>query len=364
MSSKNFFLTNFLNFIKEEQSFFKKNKHKFVIFFCELTKKHYPQIDIDSYKDNIALFYENLFINPYLKDGKSIYILNFLHYLKEKHIDFEIINKVFLLLANQYIKYIFSTSNIEKLKILSLLLEFYTENLKSHLEILEQNNSIPKEIYKIFENQETIYVFGVYKGIPISHPSKILSINNEDKSIKVNANNYQIVASKFQKEIYLLEPKNNLTLKAIVEDSNPIQKTLTLTNLEKVKRSIVKRNYLRVQPKEEIKVFIIDDNSSKTYEGYIYDISIKGVSVVSKKLPLEINQYVRLNFSLTVKEEYLFSLMAQLRSISSYKDKVRYHFYFEPNKKEEILLEKYIKKREKEIIRELMFYLKSTFTDV
>jgi len=359
MENKNFFITNFLNFLTDEKKFFEKHKNRFVTFFCDLVKKHYPQTDIESQKKNIALFYDNLFLTPYLKDGNFVHITNLLNYLEQKDIEFNLINKTFLLLTNQYIKHIFPTSNIEQLKILVMLFEFYTEILHSHITTLNQDidNSLPKEIYKIFKSQETIYVFGVYKGIPISNPSKILQLNRKEHSIKVYANNYQIIASKFQKEVYLLESKNNLTLKAFVENIDPVKKILTLTNLEKVKRSIVKRNYLRVQPKEEIKAFITYENQK--FEGTIYDLSIKGISLISEKLPIEINSYVNINFSLLIKTEYRFSLMAQIRSISSHNDKIRYHLYFEPNKKEETLLEKYIKRREKEIIRELMFYLKS-----
>jgi len=359
MSNKNFFITNFLSFIIDENSFFKKNKSKFIVFFNELIKKSYPQIDLE--KEYIELFYENLFIKPYLKKGNFSHIVDFLNYLQQKHIEFEIINKTFLLLANQYIKYIFPTSSIEKLKRLTLLLEFYTENLKSHIELSDKEFSLPQEVYQIFKNQKTIYLFGVYKGIPISHNSKIINVDTKKNTIEVNSNNYQIVASKFQKEIYILEPKSNLTLKAFVEKSNPVRKTLTLMNLEKITREITKRNYIRVQPKEKIKAFIIDKN--QIFEGIIYDISLKGISILSKKIPLEINQYAEIEFSLNIKEKHNFSIMAQLRSISSYQDKIRYHFYFEPDKKEEILLEKYTKKREKEIIKELMFYLKSTFID-
>jgi len=362
MNEKNFFVSNFLNFIINEESFFKKNQNKFTKSFCELVRKLYPQCDIESEKELVSLFYENLFIKPYLKNGNFSQVIDFLHYLNEKHIEFNIINKAFLLLANKYIKYIFSTSNIQKLKTFSMLIEFYSENLKSHIEILSSENNLPKEIFNIFTSQQKIYVFGVYKGIPISHSSKILTLNQKDKSIKVHANNYQIIASKFQKDIYLLEPKKNLTLKAFVEDIDPIKKILTLSHLEKIKRSVTKRNYLRVQPKEEIKAFII--HKDKKFEGTIYDLSIKGISILTDKLPLEINEYVTIEFSLFIKERYNFHLMSQLRSISSYNDKIRYHFYFEPPKQEEILLEKYIKTREKEIIKELMFYLKSTFIDV
>jgi len=360
MNKKNFFINNFLNFLINEKEFFEKQKYKFIVFFCELVKKNYPQINIESKKKEIALFFDNLFITPYLKNGNFSHIINLLEYLEEKHIEFQIINKTFLLLINQYIKYIFPNSNnIEKLRNIISLIEFYSENLKTHTNLSEIDNVIPREIYKILKEQKTIQVFGVYKGVPISNPSKILDIDKKEQNIKVYANEYQIIASKFQKEIYLLEATENLTFKAFVINIDHIKKTLTLTNLEKIKRNTIKRNYIRVQPKEEIKATITYNN--KSFEGIIYDLSIKGISIIAKKISIEINKYITISFSLFLEEEYTFTLMAQLRSISSYNNKIRYHVYFEPNPKEELLLEKYIKNREKEIIKELMFYLKSTF---
>ena len=358
MNNKNLFISNFLEFLINEKKFFEKQKNKFIMFFCESLKKNYPQINIESKKEEISLFYDNLFLTPYLKNGNLNHIINFLNYLKENDIKFEIINKTFLLLANQYIKYIFAESNLEKLKNFSLLIEFYAENLKTHNHIVEIDNSLPKELINIFEMQKKIYVFGVYKGVPISNPSKILQINKKEKNIKVYANNYQIVASKFQKEVYLLEPKHNLTFKGFIEKIDPFKKILTISNLENIKRSIVKRNYLRVQPKEEIKAVM--RYKEKTFEGIIYDLSIKGISIISEKSDVEINNYLNIEFSLFLKEKHKFSLMGQIRSISSINNKIRYHIYFEPDSKDEILLEKYIKKREKEIIKELMFYLKTT----
>jgi len=359
MNNKNFFITNFLSFLLSEKKFFEKQRNRFAIFFCESVKKHYPQIDIESQKKEITLFYDNLFLTPYLKDGNFSPILNFLEYLEAAHIDFSIIDKTFFLLTNQYIKYIFPKADIEKLKNFTLILDFYIDTLKTRNEILETNISLPKEIINIFESKKTIYVFSVYKGIPISNPSKILNLSQKDKTITVYANNYQIITSKFQKEVYLLEPKNNLTLKGFIEKAEPVKKILTIGKLENVKRSVVKRNYLRVQPKTEITAII--NYKEQIFKGIIYDLSIKGISIISDKLPININDYVKIEFHLFTKAQYKFSFIAQLRSISSYNNKLKYHLYFETDTKEEILLEKYIKKREKEIINELMIYLKSVF---
>jgi len=359
MNNKNFFITNFLNFLLSEKKFFEKQRNRFALFFSESVKKHYPQIDIDSQKEEITLFYDNLFLTPYLKEGNFSPVINFLEYLEENHLSFNIIDKTFLLLANQYIKSIFPNADIGKLKNLTLLLEFYSENLKSRNNLLETESSLPKEIIDIFDSQKTIYVFGVYKGIPISNPSKILNLGEKENTIKVYANNYQIVASKFQKEVYLLEPKSNLTLKGFIEKAEPVKKILTIGRLENVKRSIVKRNYLRVQPKTEITALI--NYKEQIFKGIIYDLSIKGISIIADKLPVEINDYLKIEFRLFAKAQYKFSFVAQLRSVSAYNDKLRYHLYFETDTKEEILLEKYIKKREKEIINELMIYLKSVF---
>ncbi len=280
-------------------------------------------------------FYISLFIKPSIKNNnyKDLIIMSDL--LKKYKTNKAIINKSFLLMINHYIKYIFASSDIQKLKKLINLIDFYSNFLNYHFEEENFISKLPKIIFRLYDLKQKLYVFGVYKGVPISHNTQIISINKKENSIKIYANNYHIVAAKFQKEIYLLEPKSNTTLKAYVSDINTHQKILTLTNIHKVDRSITKRNYIRVQPKDKIKAKI--EYKDKIYEGNIYDLSIKGISIISKKIPMDINDNALISFTLKSKDEKCdFNFYSSLRSISTYSDNLlKYHFYFGPTPKEE-----------------------------
>jgi hypothetical protein len=358
-----FFEHNFLSFLSEHNNFFKHYQLKFVVSVLEILKKKNPNLKItNEYKE----FVENLYKSFFIENNFENFILKnpqMSNELKEANIDFaEILNKAFLLMSNSFIKKIIKEKDaISKLKKIASLLEFYIEYIKYHLnEPFFSNTKLPKEIKECYLNNIKLSLFSVYKGIPISHITTIHTLNEEKGFIEVSANYYQIIASKFQKEIYLLEPKSNKTFKANIAEVYPNRKILELSNIEKINRKTPKRNYIRVQPHKKTEVILKKDD--KKYITEMYDISLKGSAVYSdKKLPFEIGDFIILEFYLEFDENstYFFSLQGELKSISKLNEQTyRYHFYFEPNPQEEKILEKYIIKREKEIIKELQIYLK------
>jgi hypothetical protein len=362
-----FFEYNFLSFLSEYNSFFKQYELKFVVSVLEILKKKNPNLKITTeYKD----FVKNLYKSFFLENSFESFILKnprMINELQEANVDFsEVLNKAFLLMSNSFIKRIIKEKEaISKLKKIVSLFEFYIEYIKYHLnEPLFYKTPIPKEIKEYYLKNTKLSLFSVYKGIPISHTTTIHTLNDEKGYIEVSANYYQIVASKFQKEIYLLEPKSNKTFKANIAEIYPHRKTLELINIEKINRKTPKRNYIRVQPHTKIDVIIKKGNEKFLTE--MYDISLKGTAVYSsEKLPLEIGDFVEIEFELEFEDFYYFSLQGELKSISKLNDiTYRYHFYFEPNPKEEKVLEKYITKREKEIIKELQIYLKKELKSV
>ena len=364
MNTKNLFLEKFYGFIVDEEKFFKNYKKIYVVNFLQILKRNYPQIVLTKKtKSLISSFYESLFINPALKTGNFIPLIKMKQFLMEERINEKILNKTFLLLSNHYIKYIFSSSELEKLKTLIILLDFYVQFINSHIKEEPITSRIPSFIEKLYKSETSLILFGVYKGIPISNKTKIISLNKNNETIMVNANNYQLIASKFQKEIYLLDIKTNKTFKAYVKDIIPYKKILVLSDIKEIKRSALKRNYIRVQPKEDIKAIISLNNHN--FYGKIYDLSVKGVSIISEEsLPININDIVNIKFKLFTNKETIFNFSSELRSISKYDNFYRYHFYFEPTPSEEGELEKYITRREKEIISELTEYLNNEFIEL
>jgi len=367
MNSKNLFLNKFQNFLLNENTFFKNYKKIYIFNFLQLLKKTYPQITVnEDIKKTISNFYNSLFINPSFKNGNFNHLIQMKNFLIKNKIDNTLLNKTFLLITNSYIKHIFSTSDLEKLKIFILLLDFYDKFITINLKDIKKgisSNTIPIILEKIYKTKSPIILFGVYKSIPISNKTKITSLNLDKNTIQVKANNYQLIASKFQKEIYLLDSKTSKTFKAYVKDIILYKKNLILTDIKEIKRNAIKRNYIRVQPKNTIYTSLQANN--KIYSGKIYDLSVKGISVVcQKEIDLNINETSIIKFKLPINDNFLFNFTAELRSISHFDEFYRYHFYFEPTPKEEIKLEKYITKREKEIIFELTKYINQEFIEL
>jgi hypothetical protein len=367
MFKNRFFENNFLTFLSQHKRFFKQNEVKFILNFLEILKKKNPKLYITTeYKNFIKELYESFF----LKGSFEEFTLNnsiVIEELKEANIDFEdIFNKLFLLLSNSFIKYIIKEKNsLHHLKKLTTLFEFYLEYLLYHLkEPVFNIRSIPKEIKEYYLNNKELSLLSVYKGIPITSTTTIRSVNEEKGTIEVKANYYQIIASKFQKEIFLLEPKTNKTFKANISRIYPEKRILELYNIEKINRKTSKRNYVRVQPHEDIVVTVT--KNSQSFETKMYDISLRGTALISlSKLPLEVGDIVNISFVLDFDNIYYFNLQSEIKSISKLNNATyRYHLYFEPNSKDEKVLERYITKREKEIIKELQIFLKKELKNV
>ncbi len=359
---KNKFIeNNFLDLLEEYKNFFEKYELNFVANTLEILKKKNQRFDInDSHKSFIHNLYKSLFIK---KDFENFILknLNILYELKESNINFiHILDKSFLIMTNAFLKKLIKEEySISKLKKFISLCEFYLEYLNYHMnEPIEFILNLPKEIKNYYLSNTKLYLLSVYKGIPISHATHIYTINEDKKIVEVEANYYQLIAAKFNKSIYILEPKTNKTFKAVISEIYPKRKILELINIEKIKRAYPKRNFIRVQPNRDIEAKLLKNNTLEI--GTIYDLSIKGVSIIfDKKLNLEIGDYVKIKFNLDIdNEEQSFKFEAELKSITKLNENTyRYHFYFEPTPQEENLLEKYIIKREKEIINELQNFL-------
>ena len=350
-----FYEENFIAFIAENRPFFLSQTKKFTHNFIELLKKRHKEIDIS--EEEIKALYESLFLEDFTT---QLFKIDIIFKLKEKTDLKDILNKVFLLLSNTYIKHILKDKEaISKLKKMVSLLEFYIEYLIYHINEEEYfKYSLPKELKEYFLKNTSLNLFNVYKGIPITHKTTILNLNEAEKYIEVEANSYQMIAAKFKKEIYILEPDSNATFKAYIDKINPQSKILRLTNIEKIQRNTPKRNYIRVQPEEKIEVNIKKHNEE--FKTFLYDISLKGMAVISYDKILEIGDLIQVNFFLN---NYFFEMTAEVRSVTKLNN-YRFHLYFEPTPSQERTLERYITKREKEIIKELHKYLKGEFIDV
>jgi c-di-GMP-binding flagellar brake protein YcgR len=339
--------------LNKHKTFFKNYETKFIEIFSKQLHEN-----ILSTKE-IKLIYHVLFIKPFILKNRQIpALINIESKLRNYDISlYSILERVFFFLSNNFIKYLLVNQNhYSELYELSSICNFYLEYFKNHL---AKENPLLPEIYEIYKNKEKITIYNVYKGIPISCQTHISSIEKNDIIVPSTLN--FIVASKFNKEIYFNQKHKNYYFIGEIKDFNVTDKTITLTNIKKIDRQIPKRKHIRVQPKEEIEVIVISNNT--TIKSKLYDISIQGMALILDNNYFEISENVETIFTLTVdNKKYLLNIIGEIRSITKiYEHTYKYHIYFEPNPKDEKILEKYIVNREKEIINELKQLINNYF---
>ncbi|WP_456479487.1 PilZ domain-containing protein [Nautilia sp.] len=361
---KEFFSNNFVSFLIENELFFKKYKKVCVKIIKEYIKK-LSSSRFEPKNEEISKFYDTLFLRPFFTKEKvdPSRELSLIYKLNDYDIDSSyILNKTFLMMSNSYIKYLIKEKNpILKLKNLALLLNFYIKYIEFHINIeAESSAPIPEEIKLIYDTKKPLHLFTVYKGIPIAHKTQILSVDEKEGVIQVTANSYQIVAAKFQKEIFLLENDKKYSFRANIQHFIIHKKIMFLNNIEKVKRTAPKRNFIRVQPKEKIKVTL--KKGTKKVITELYDISLRGLCVLGEKLDLHISDIITLEFILHLEKPHFIITEGEIKSITKLDENTyRYHIHFEVSTQDEYILSKYITKREKEIVKELNTYISKEF---
>ena len=345
-----FDINSFHPFLSENKKFFIENKPKTISILKELILKA-NKIDDKNLKLNLSQFYDTLFIN------KSGEFEIFCFISKLNNID-NILNKTFLFLTNAYIKNIVKAENsIEKLLSFTKLCDFYITYLNHYKNNLVTKSQLPKEIEEYFSSSKALIYLTVFKGVPISHKTFIKNI--EDKNIEIKINSHQIISAKFQKQVYIITPDTGKTFIANINEIKQNEKIVILNNISDIKRDKIKRNFIRVQPKDEILTDIKYKNNN--FNGQIYDLSLRGLAVISKPLNIGISDKVTLKINFKYIENINITTQAELVSITKLdEEKYKYHFYFILQQKDEITLEKYICYREKEIINELNQYIKNS----
>jgi hypothetical protein len=347
-----------IKFIKQHHTFFKEYEHKFIELFLKNINKSLISNNILSEKE-VKIIYYCLFIKPIiLQNNKKIsFLIEIENKLKKYDISFiKVLEKTFFFITNAFIKYLLLHQEpYNNLKDFTILCNFYLEYFRTHK---IKNPTIPSEIIEIYKNHEKINLFNIYKGIPISYKSPILKIENNE--ITLNSNLNFIVASKFNPEIYFNQENKDYYFIATLKNFDIKNKIITLTNIQKIQRDIPKRKYIRVQPEKEIEANIIQKN--RNIPAKIYDISIKGMALLTKKNHFTISENIEIIFNLELEKKYLFDIIGEIRSIIKIENNLyRYHIYFEANPKEEKILERYVVKREKEIIEELKKIIENQF---
>lgn len=227
---------------------------------------------------------------------------------------------------------------------------------------LPEPENITRYFWAIFQQQESIMLLNLFRGLPVSYPARINVISQS--SIGMSIHPYQAVCIAMEKRTYLQSPLLPFTVLAYPMALNIGNEDVVLGRLT-LDKTFVRRNAMRVQPKEPIRVDI--QVGQEQISGTLNDISVKGLGIfvfgayIAEKMDAQKGQIIRLRFQLpspgteVVLEGLLTSLTADKGTLNN-----RLGIRTTPSPDVETQLMGYIRSRRTEIMEELeQIYLNS-----
>jgi hypothetical protein len=195
-----------------------------------------------------------------------------------------------------------------------------------------------------------------YRGIPISHDARILTISQGYVAFKVHE--YQAVCMTLEGRTFIQHPVLPEILQAAPVSVDVGKKEAILTEFVGVGHSIGKRMSSRVQPKEPIDVEIYDGDHR--IPGKLADVSTSGVGVftfatyIYGDLSFEKNTDVYLDLRLP-SDPAVLRFQGKITSITHQKGTFLHRLGLRifPNPAAEPALQHYLAHRQEEITREL-----------
>ena len=353
-----------LKSIETQRDFFKKEKESFVDNFVQEIQKNSKTTHLLS-TSAIRTIGEKLYILLFLnfkKDPlKELY--NFAYKVAENRIDLKsILISLTLKLIRDFIDHVLNANKeFNIVKDLILLIDSYLtqveiayaahyQKIEDELHKIKNEKNIEQEeiilsiLKKSHENKEKIDLLDFYKEVPITCKSPIKRVSEHDIVVDIQNCNFNIF--KEDKLLYLKIPSFPKIVEAKILYFKEFD-YVTLSHLKFTEIPQEKRKYIRVVPKEAIKVYITK-NGNKA-EGLINDISIGGIGVYTNSIDMfNKNDEVEIEFKL---EEEAISTKGVVRYVT--KESKRLGIEFIQDIEIENKIAKYVVNREFEIIKEL-----------
>lgn len=130
---------------------------------------------------------------------------------------------------------------------------------------------------QVARNQSSIKLLNIYKGLPISYDTNIVSVGVSE--IQVSGSKSHIACLYYQGESYLQGDELPVIIRSQVKSLNLAQNFAILTNFEVAQNNIGKRTQIRVEPDDLLVGTIKFKGSSFEFLAPLSDISSNGASV-------------------------------------------------------------------------------------
>ena len=136
---------------------------------------------------------------------------------------------------------------------------------------------ILQTLKQIARNKSGIKLLNIYKGLPISYDTNIISVGSSE--IQVSGNKSHIACLYYQGESYLQGDELPAVIHSTVISLNLAQDSANLANFEVAQNNIGKRMQIRVEPDDPLVVTVQFKGSAYEFLAPLADISENGASI-------------------------------------------------------------------------------------
>ncbi len=234
--------------------------------------------------------------------------------------------------------------------------EFNIYKTSSSEDTLEETDVLRQFLTNIMAGQLPLKLLNIYKGLPISTPTKILKME-EDKII-VTAEKIQKFVMESEKEVVLQSAHLPSDLHADVHFVDASRPLAILKHLKTMKTSINNRKHTRVTVTSRLPITLKLGKSH--YTGYMHDISINSIAILFNPDKFEENELkdrtAEVSFKLPWENEEGFVNISVQANVLFNRNEKEFHkviVLLEPDDICESYIFDYIYKRQKELIKEI-----------
>ena len=215
---------------------------------------------------------------------------------------------------------------------------------EDHSEIFSILKANPRKVLKLIS---------YYKGLPLSYPATITSIDRGAVDLDVQAE--QAFTIEQSRAVFIRSPLFRLDVLAQVQYVNIRKQAASFVKFSYVEIMAERRSFIRMRPDPSPEVEI--ETVTETLEGNLFDVSLSGLNVsVNHFCPLEPATELSVSFVIGSKDlNHDFKVCTPARLIAIEGDAAPYSYKFSicPDKLLERHLSQYIFQRQIEIIKEI-----------
>ncbi len=217
----------------------------------------------------------------------------------------------------------------------------FDEDLAEIVSILKAN---PKAVLKLIN---------YYKGLPLSYPATITSI--EKGTIDLNVKAEQAFAIEQSRSTFIRSPLLKHDVFAQVQYVNVKKQAASFVKFSYVEIMAERRNFIRMML--EPSPYTVIESPLGNISGQLFDISLSGLNIViDRYVPMATGTETTIRFTLKQPEQNLdFNVNVSAKLIDIKDDSLPYHYKFTiyPDKLLERAISHYIFQRQIEVIREI-----------